>query len=170
MMDTKLSILFYSKTSKQTKDGLTPIYLRITINGERFEQSTQRYVSLKAWSKEAGRAKGNSEEARTINHFLDSLRQKVYDYQREIILDNEHLTIYTFKKRWLGIAERTHSLLEVFKEHNEPLFALIGKDCSKATYCKYRTTYDHTAAFIQWKYGVKDTEIAKLNYSFITDY
>jgi integrase len=170
MMDTKLSILFYSKTSKQTKGGLTPIYLRITINGERFEQSTQRYVSLKAWSKEAGRAKGNSEEARTINYLLDSLRQKVYDYQREIILDNEPFSIQTFKKRLLCIKERTYTLLEVFKEHNEQLFTLIGKDCSKATYGKYRTTYDHTAAFINWKYGVKDIEIAKLTYSFITDY
>lgn len=142
MMDTKLSILFYSKKSKQTKEALTPIYLRVTINGERFEQSTQRYVSLKAWSKEGGRAKGNSEEARTINYFLDSLRQKVYDQQREIILDNEPFTIQTFKKRWLGIKERTYTLLEVFKEHNEQLLALIGKDCSKATYGKYRTTYD----------------------------
>ncbi|MDB5276627.1 MAG: hypothetical protein JWR61_1582 [Ferruginibacter sp.] len=31
-MDTKLSILFYSKTSKKNKDGLVPIYLRVTIN------------------------------------------------------------------------------------------------------------------------------------------
>jgi hypothetical protein len=119
MMDAKLSILFYSKISKQTKEGLTPIYLRVTINGERFEQSTQRYVSLKAWSKEARRAKGNSEEARTINYFLDSLKQKVYDYQREIILDNEPFTLQTFKNRWLGIKERTYTLLEVFNEHNE---------------------------------------------------
>lgn len=43
-METKLSILFYSKTSKTTKDGLVPIYLRVTINGARFEQSTQRYI------------------------------------------------------------------------------------------------------------------------------
>ena len=48
MMDTKLSILFYSKTFKQTKEGLIPIYLRVTINGERFKQSTPRYISLKA--------------------------------------------------------------------------------------------------------------------------
>ncbi len=43
-METKLSILFYSKTSKVKRDGLVPIYLRITIDGERFEQSTQRYI------------------------------------------------------------------------------------------------------------------------------
>ncbi len=37
-METKLSILFYSKTSKITRDGLVPIYLRVTINGVRFNK------------------------------------------------------------------------------------------------------------------------------------
>ena len=43
-METKLSILFYSKTSKTNKGGLIPIYLRVTIDGARFEQTTQRYI------------------------------------------------------------------------------------------------------------------------------
>ena len=63
-METKLSILFYSKTSKITKDGLVPIYLRVTIDGARFEQSTQRYIALSKWSVEAGKAKGNTEEVK----------------------------------------------------------------------------------------------------------
>ncbi|MFT4155204.1 Arm DNA-binding domain-containing protein [Parafilimonas sp.] len=48
-METKLSILFYSKTSKTTKDGLVPIYLRVTINGARFEQAVM--VAYAAMSK-----------------------------------------------------------------------------------------------------------------------
>ena len=84
-METKLSILFYSKTSKIAKDGLVPIYLRLPIDGARFEQSTQRYIALAKWSVEAGKAKGNNKEARTINYFLDALKQKVYNYQGEII-------------------------------------------------------------------------------------
>ena len=59
-METKLSILFYSKTAKTTKDGLMPIYLRVTINGKRFEQSTQRYVLSAKWSAAAGNAKLNA--------------------------------------------------------------------------------------------------------------
>ena len=54
-METKLSILFYSKTAKTTKDGLMPIYLRVTINGKRFEQSTQRYVLSAKWSAAAAK-------------------------------------------------------------------------------------------------------------------
>lgn len=57
-METKLSILFYSKTARTNKNGLVPIYLRVTINGVRFEQSTQRYILLSKWSAEAGKAKG----------------------------------------------------------------------------------------------------------------
>src|SRR3954453_18369005 len=76
VMETKLSILFYSKTSKITKDGLVPIYLRVTIDGARFEQSTQRYIAPSKWSAHAGKAKGNTEEARAINYFLDALKQK----------------------------------------------------------------------------------------------
>jgi hypothetical protein len=56
-MDTKLSILFYSKTSKKNKDGLVPIYLRVTINGVRFEQPTQRFISPEKWSVDTGHCK-----------------------------------------------------------------------------------------------------------------
>lgn len=36
-MSSILIILFYGKTSKTTKEGLLPIYLRVTISGKRFE-------------------------------------------------------------------------------------------------------------------------------------
>jgi integrase len=169
-METKLSILFYSKTSKTTKNGLVPIYLRVTVGGARFEQTTQRHIALEKWSAEAGKAKGNSEEARAINYFLDALKQKVYNYQWEIIHEGLPLTIEAFRKKWLGIKERTHSVLEVFQQHNEQLRQLIGMDCSKATYGKYRTTFDYTASFIKWKYQLNDLDIGKLTYSFITEF
>ncbi|WP_162052271.1 Arm DNA-binding domain-containing protein [Pontibacter pamirensis] len=77
-MDTKISILFYGKKSKTTTDNLLPIYLRITINGKRLETCTNRNVTPCKWSVEAGRVKGNTEEARRINAYLDILRSKVY--------------------------------------------------------------------------------------------
>lgn len=170
MMETKLSILFYSKTSKKTKDGLVPIYLRVTINGARFEQSTHRYITADKWSVDTGRAKGSSEEARAVNHFLDSMRQKVYSYQREIIDEGGRFDLESFRCKWLGIEEKAYRLLEVFKHHNDQLFELIGTDCSKATHGKYKTTYDHTVAFLKWKYSLGDIDIIKLTYSFISDF
>ncbi len=146
---------------------MVPIYLRVTVGGARFEQSTQRYIALSKWSADAGKAKNSTEEVRTINYFLDALKQKVYNYQWEIIHQGLPLTIEEFRKKWLGIKERMYSVLEVFQQHNEQLRQLIGTDCSKATYGKYRTTFDHTVNFIKWKYQSNDLAVCKLTYSFI---
>ena len=81
-MEIRMSILFYGKKTKNESDKLLSIYLRVTINGDRFEVSTQRYVETAKWSASAGKVKGNSEEARSINQHLDNLKQKIYGYQK----------------------------------------------------------------------------------------
>jgi hypothetical protein len=43
-MKHKISTLFYLKSSKGSKDGLTPIYMRITVNGVRIELSTINFL------------------------------------------------------------------------------------------------------------------------------
>src|SRR5436305_1610766 len=142
-METRLSILFYGKKTKQDSDKTLSIYLRVTIQGERFEVSTQRYVELNKWSSAAGKVKGNTDDARKINQYLDSIKQKVYDYQKSILQAGKPFSKETLRLKWQGIGQRTQTLVEVFKHHNEQLKALIGKDCSKATFGKYRTTLDH---------------------------
>ncbi|CAM3284866.1 Arm DNA-binding domain-containing protein [Flavobacterium longum] len=84
-MKHKLSMLFYTKSSKATKKGTVPIYLRITINGVRIEISTSKYIELAKWNKVAGKMKGTTEEARTINSYLDILKSKVYDIEKDMV-------------------------------------------------------------------------------------
>lgn len=169
-MEARLSILFYGKSAKKTTDNLVPIYLRVTINGRRFEVSTQRYVDRLKWSAQAGRMKGNSEDAKRLNTFLDTLRGKVYQYQREILQSDEPFTIETFKAKWLGIADKPRMLIEVFEAHNNQVKQLIGRDYSAATLERYKTSLDHTRSFMTWKYGIKDIAVDKLNFEFVSDY
>lgn len=49
-MNAKLSILFYAKRAKTATEGFVPIYIRVTINGERIELSTNRYTLPEKWS------------------------------------------------------------------------------------------------------------------------
>ncbi|GGG26039.1 Arm DNA-binding domain-containing protein [Pontibacter amylolyticus] len=86
-MDTKISVLFYGRKAKTTKDNLVPIYLRVTLQGRRLELSTHRYVSPERWSAEAGKMKGSSAEARSVNAYLDTLRTKAYGHHRELLED-----------------------------------------------------------------------------------
>ena len=169
-MDTKINILFYSRASKKTTDNLVPIYMRVTINGGRFETSTQRYVEATKWSTTAGKMKGNTEEARSLNTYLDTLKNKVYIHQKEIIQAGEQLTVDIFKEKWLGITEKPRMLLEIFQQHNSQIEHLVGREFAKSTLSKYSTALEHIKSFIKWKFNAADVDIKKLSYEFITDF
>jgi Arm DNA-binding domain len=62
-MKPKMTILFIGKKSRATKHQLLPIYLRVTIEGKRFEVATHRHTKLSDWSPSAGKVKGRSEIA-----------------------------------------------------------------------------------------------------------
>ncbi len=169
-MNAKLSILFYAKRAKTTTDGLVPIYIRVTIDGERIELSTKRYTLPEKWSVEGSCMKGYSAEAKSINSFLDSLKAKVYDYQQQLIREDEVVNAENMRNKILGIDKRSHMIIGIFQQHNDEIKALIGKDYAAATHVRYETSLKHTADFLKWKYKVSDLDIRKIDHEFITSY
>ena len=91
-MEHRISVLFYARNSKKNSTGLSPIYIRITVNGQRLDQSIQRYIAGNLWSAAAGRVKGNTEQARQVNLYLDTLTGKVLKLEREMVLDSIPVT------------------------------------------------------------------------------
>ena len=132
-MQAKMSILFYAKRAKTTTDGLVPIYLRITIDGQRLEISTKRYVEPLKWSSEAGKMKGNSEEAKSINSYLDVTKGSVYDYQKELMQHCLEVNVENMRNKLLGIDEKARMLIPIFQEHNKKMEALLGDEFSTNT-------------------------------------
>ena len=169
-MKTKVSILFYAKRAKASVNGLVPIYTRITINGKRIELSSNRFVEISKWSTEAGKMKGNSEEARSINSHLDMLRIQIIDMQMELVHKKIPVTAETLKSKILGVDERARMLIPIFQDHNNKIKELIGKEYAPGTLERYKTSLSHTIEFMQWKYNISDIEITKIDHAFITDY
>lgn len=169
-MNHKISVLFYSRIASKNNENLVPIYMRITVNGRRYEQSTNRFVDLGNWSANGGRMKGSHTEAKNLNNYLDSIRTKVHITERNMIMDGKKITYESFKDEWLGVHDKSYMILEIFKHHNEEVAILIGKDFSESTVKRYKTSFMHTQNFIMWKYKVHDLDIAKLNYEFISHY
>lgn len=169
-MKTKVSILFYAKRAKANSNGLIPIYTRITINGKRIELSTNRFVEISKWSTEAGKMKGTSEEARSINNHLDLLKNQIRDAQIELIHQKRPLTTETLKNKILGIDERVRMLVPIFQDHNNKIKELVGKEYAPGTLERYTTSLKHTIEFMQWKYNISDIDITKIDHAFITDY
>jgi site-specific recombinase XerD len=169
-MKTKVSILFYAKKAKAAANGLVPIYTRITINGKRIELSTNRFVEISKWSTEAGKMKGTSEEARSINNHLDLLKSQIRDAEMELIHKKITITTEIFKSKLLGVDERSRMLVPIFQDHNNKIKELVGKEYAPGTLERYTTSLKHTIEFMQWKYNVSDIDITKIDHAFITDY
>lgn len=169
-MKHKMSILFYAKSAKSSKDGLTPIYLRVTIDGQRIELSTSKFVEKSKWNPDAGKVKGLTEEARSINSYLDILKNKVYEVEKDMVNNDLEITAQTFKNRYLGIDENQRNLIAIFEEHNRRVRELIGKEYAENTYKRFVTALSHTKDFLQQEYKRNDISITKIDTAFINDF
>ena len=153
-MKNTFSILFYLRTSKKKKNGTIPIYVRVTVNGKRSDFSAKRSIDDSKWNKSKARAKGTNEATRTLNTYLDTLKQKLYDAHQHLLNKGKVVSAKAITNHYLGISEEKKTILEVFKLHNDNITALIGRGYVKSTVTKYKTTYKHLYAFIKYKYKI----------------
>jgi len=170
MLGNNFSLLFYLKKPKNYKQGAMPIYLRITVDGIVKEICTSRQCDPKLWSKKGEKATGRTEECRELNHYLSTLRMKVFEVKRLLIEAHKAITADAIRNYLKGRGEDSKKILEIFEQHNLQMKALIGQEFSAATAKRYRTALGHARSFIKWKYGAEDVEIKRLDFEFLSDY
>ncbi len=169
-MKTNFSMLFYTKKQRNYTSGLAPIYLRITVDGKRSEVTTGRECDPEKWNNKSGRAIGSKEEVRSFNAFLDNLQAKVYEAHRYLSENEKLITSETLKNRMLGKVEKARMLIDIFRDHNNKMVALVGKDFADGTLERYKTSLSHTQEFLHSRYNISDIDIKKIDHSFIAEY
>ncbi len=164
-------ILFVTKQSRVTRSGDMPVFLRVTVNGQRCETSISLKVKPENWNSIAERLIGDTRESQELNFRLDTIRMRIMQIYREMEFDRETITAKKIIDRYHGRDQApTIMLLDVFREHNERCHKLAGKDMAPATVERYETSLKHTANFIKFNYRKDDIPIADVNHKFITDY
>lgn len=172
MENTKITftILFYIKKVKTDKQGNAPIYARITVDGVRVEFSIKRTIPIDRWDSSAGYAKGNKEDARAMNAYIDIIRNKLYDQHKKLIENNKLVTALAIRNAYLGVSEKKLTLIELMKYHNGQMTERIDIDIAKATVIRYNTVLKHIKAFLKHNYNTQDIYLSELNYKFISDF
>lgn len=169
-MQNSISLLFYLKKAKAYISGTVPIYLRITANGRRAEISTGREWFPEKWNASAGRASGTREDVKALNIYLDTLQAKAYEVHRRLLNTEEIVTAEAIKNKFTGKAEKPRMLVPIFQDHNNKIKTLLGEEFSPGTLCRYTTALKHTTDFLQWKFGISDIDIRKIDHAFITEF
>ncbi|MCC7379920.1 MAG: Tyrosine recombinase XerD [Bacteroidetes bacterium ADurb.BinA245] len=169
-MQSNLSFLFYLKKPKGYVSGPAPIYLRLTVSGQRAEMSTGKECLPERWNSVAGLAKGNTEEVKSLNAYLSILQGKLHQYHNQLLATGETITAETLKNKVSGKSERARSLVKIFQDHNNQIETLLNDEFAPGTLERYKTSLKHTVNFLKWKFRVSDIDIRRIDHAFITEY
>ncbi|NDV83947.1 phage integrase SAM-like domain and Arm DNA-binding domain-containing protein [Bacteroides sp. 51] len=166
------SVAFYIRRTRLNKHGEAPIQLRITINRMRADTTVKKTISPDLWNSARGKAIEKTPLAKGLNMYLDAIRARITHIHRDLEIDGERfITAQMVLDRYLGRDQSArHTILEVFREHNERCKKLSGIDISPATIERYETCFKHTQEFIRWRYKKDDYYLDELNRQFIEDY
>lgn len=169
-MNKTFNLLFFIKKNKIRTNGSAPIYLRITVDGKAAEIAAKRYIDPKKWDNKSQKAVGYSQESKTLNSYLKTLEQQVYDFHYLMLKEEDFVTAESLKSKLLGTDASTRMLIPIFQDHNDKVEALVGQDFAPGTLERYKTSLKHTQEFLNWKYKISDIDITKIDHAFIMDY
>jgi hypothetical protein len=95
------------------------------MDGKRMEFSSKEFIDAAKWSTELSKMKGTSEEASSLNKYLNLMKSKIFNIQMELIHKNELLTLEVFKNKLQGIEERQRPLIPILQDHNNKIKELV---------------------------------------------
>lgn len=170
-MDANITNLFYIKRAKPNKNGLVPIFQRVTINGQRVEKSTGKYINPELWSSEGTKMKGKTDQARSINNHLDKLLNEVSEAEKDLTIHRKEINYINMKNKLTGKGEKTRTIVPIFKEHNDRMQALVAtREFAQGTVDRFKTTLNHLTSFLESKFKVADIAIDQIDYALIMDF
>jgi hypothetical protein len=114
-MDANITNLFYVKRAKPNNKGLVPIFQRITVDGQRIERSTGKYITPELWFSEGAKVKGKTEPARSINSHLDKLLHDVSEAEKDLAVHRKIVNYTNMKMILTGKEERQRTIVPIFQ-------------------------------------------------------
>jgi len=162
-----LNVLFYLKKTKTNKVGEAPIYLRITINGQRTEMSIKRVVYPNIWDTKSQRVKGRGEKARLINNYIDSVENKLNRIYNIALQEEQRISADYLKNILTGNDKKNKMLISVFEEYNKLMEQQKGKKYVSKTVDRYFHALGHIKKFLRIEYNLKEIELVKLDLKFM---
>ncbi len=144
---------------------------RITVDGTQTQFSSKLSVDPRLWDTKGGRVTGKSSAALETNRLLDKMRVSINRHYQEIMERDNFVTSEKVKNAFLGLEHRCHTLMQVFRQHNEDYAKQVEAGMkAKATLSKYLVVYKHLQEFLNIRYHVKDIALKELTPAFISDF
>ncbi|RCH54149.1 site-specific integrase [Mucilaginibacter hurinus] len=166
-----LSILFWLNRQKASKDGLVPIWVRITINGKRDGFSSGKKIHPDAWDEKAAIAGMNCPDYKLINSYVAKTRVELEKHYNQLVAVNKRVTATMVKDAYMPKQILQKTLMQAFKLHNEEFAERVSKNKgSKGTLARYERLKDKVQDFLRKKLKLGDIALEDIEMAFAVNF
>lgn len=169
-MNKSFQVIFTLRHDKIDKHGLTPIYLRITLDGEKTEISLKKKISNEQWNLKRGEPKQINPELIQLSLYLNSQKSLVHDVYSQLSILKQNITLKKLKDKLLGIEISKETLIALAHHHNIEFEKLVGVKYSYGSYKNYKTSLLYLVDFVKKIYKKHDIALRDLDYDFVERY
>lgn len=164
-------ITFWLNKAKTNKQGLTPIWLRITINKKRAECSSQKFVHAKHWDIEHSRVRSSCSDANSINDYLDLVKAEVLRHYNILLTTKDVVTADDVKNSYKGVKEVKKTFFQLFDQYMQHLVDRKEiSDLSEGRYKRFNVLLNKCKAFVKHKFTRTDIMLEEVRMNFIVEF
>lgn len=165
------AVSFVVRASKSNKEGVSPIELSISIDGNRSYINLPRKISHSKFDSKKQVMKGKGEDVKDVNEYLQLMKNKVYEAQTKLIKLDLPVTTQNIKDMFLDkIKGKQYTLIALYEEYAVDMQKKIDKTIVAGTYGKHLLTIKQLKEFIKTNYNRDDINLSELNGIFVDNF
>lgn len=170
-INEELSVLFWLFKAKKTKDGMIPIYVRITIKGVREDFSSGKKIQADLWDDEYGKAKPSCPDAKQINSYIRKTQVELEKHFERLKGVDKEVTPKMVREAYQPAPVAKKTLMQAFVYHNTLFAQLVEKGKGSAhTLKRYDRLKTKVADFLLKKFKVDDIALEEIEYATATKF
>ena len=108
------SMRFWADT-QNAQNNQALIYLRLTVNQKGLSLSLKRRASIDLWVAKSQQLRGNSNEAKQINQYLEEVRTQLFQIYQDLKYNDELITAQKIKSLYCGDNQTSRTLSELIR-------------------------------------------------------
>lgn len=153
------------------KQGLAPIWVRITIDGKRAESSIGKQINPNFWEAENGVVSSKCSDARHLNDYLILLKSEILRHYNILLSTKEIVTPEDVKNSFKGKKEAKKTFLQLFDQFNQHLSERreIG-NLSEGRIKRFKVIYGKCKSFIKQRFARSDVPLDQIKLNFIVEF
>lgn len=159
------SVLFWIRKGRGI-GNLSPLFCRVTINGQRYEIPTNFNLNPESWSSAAQKSLGKTATDKGANRAIEDIKVVIEETVAKIRQKNYTLNIENFRLMFRAQDNEYSTIKTLFDYHA----VMEKKNLRAITFVGYAITKQHLLNFVRIKFHVSDFDINAIDKAFVYEF